>query len=237
MAAAKTSKDEKLKVFEDCSMHMHPVLHHFFAEKYPSPQTWYERRVAFTRSVATTSMAGYILGLGDRHLSNILIDETTAEVIHIDFGIAFEQGKLLPIPETVPFRLTRNVEAAMGVSGVEGTMRRCCEETLTVLRNQREIIITLLQVLLYDPLFTWAITPDKAHTLQNAKSTRSTTSSRGVTEINKLAERALLRVEQKLQGIEDGVASSIPGQVERLIQQARDPSNLSQLYCGWQPYL
>ena len=31
-------------------------------------------------------MAGYILGLGDRHLSNILIDQTTAEVIHIDFG-------------------------------------------------------------------------------------------------------------------------------------------------------
>lgn len=37
-------------------------------------------------SIATTSMAGYVLGLGDRHLSNILIDETTAEVIHIDFG-------------------------------------------------------------------------------------------------------------------------------------------------------
>lgn len=31
-------------------------------------------------------MAGYILGLGDRHLSNILIDQITAEVIHIDFG-------------------------------------------------------------------------------------------------------------------------------------------------------
>lgn len=37
-------------------------------------------------SIATTSIAGYILGLGDRHLNNILIDQTTAEVIHIDFG-------------------------------------------------------------------------------------------------------------------------------------------------------
>jgi len=68
-------------------------------------------------------------GLGDRHLSNILIDETTAELvilyntfcavlffsdltdfslqIHIDFGIAFEQGRVLPVPELVPFRLTR----------------------------------------------------------------------------------------------------------------------------------
>jgi len=54
-------------------------------------------------------MIGYILGLGDRHINNILIDNNTAQVIHIDFGIAFEQGKNLPTPETVPFRLTRDV--------------------------------------------------------------------------------------------------------------------------------
>lgn len=32
-------------------------------------------------------MIGYILGLGDRHVQNILIDTSTAEVIHIDFGM------------------------------------------------------------------------------------------------------------------------------------------------------
>jgi ataxia telangiectasia mutated family protein len=31
-------------------------------------------------------MIGYILGLGDRHTVNILVDKSTAEVIHIDFG-------------------------------------------------------------------------------------------------------------------------------------------------------
>jgi len=40
-------------------------------------------------SVATTSMVGYILGLGDRHVQNILIDKNTAELIHIDFGNNF----------------------------------------------------------------------------------------------------------------------------------------------------
>jgi ataxia telangiectasia mutated family protein len=28
---------------------------------------------------------------GDRHVQNILIDQKTAELIHIDLGIAFEQ--------------------------------------------------------------------------------------------------------------------------------------------------
>ena len=44
---------------------------------------------------------GYIVGLGDRHSMNILIDETTAEVVHIDLGVAFEQGLMLKTPERV----------------------------------------------------------------------------------------------------------------------------------------
>ena len=31
-------------------------------------------------------MVGYIVGLGDRHLSNILFDTVTAEIVHIDLG-------------------------------------------------------------------------------------------------------------------------------------------------------
>ncbi len=51
-----------------------------------------------------SSAVGHVLGLGDRHVSNILLDTRTAEMVHIDLGIAFEQGRILPTPETVPFR-------------------------------------------------------------------------------------------------------------------------------------
>ncbi|XP_020292169.1 serine-protein kinase ATM isoform X3 [Pseudomyrmex gracilis] len=235
---AQESNEKKLKVFLDCCKRMRPAFHHFFEEKYRSPESWVERTLTYTRSVAVTSIAGYILGLGDRHLSNILIDEHTAEVVHIDFGVAFEQGKVLPIPETIPFRLTRDIEVAMGAYGIEGTMRRSCEVTMTMLRDQRQIIITLLQVLLYDPLFTWAITPEKAWKMQSDVMKDFTDSSgKTLVETNKIAKRALLRIEQKLQGTEDGLVSSVSGQVERLLQEARDPANLCRVYCGWQPYL
>ena len=36
----------------------------------PNAEVWLERRTTYTRSLATMSMVGYILGLGDRHLSN-----------------------------------------------------------------------------------------------------------------------------------------------------------------------
>lgn len=47
---------------------------------------------------------GYVVGLGDRHSMNVLMDQVTAEVVHIDLGVAFEQGLMLKTPERVFLR-------------------------------------------------------------------------------------------------------------------------------------
>ncbi|XP_026322463.1 serine-protein kinase ATM isoform X2 [Hyposmocoma kahamanoa] len=220
---------EKLTAFLKLMKEFRPAFHYFFTEHYLDPVTWYERRLAYTKSVATSSMVGYILGLGDRHLQNILIDKKTAEVVHIDFGIAFDQGKTLPTPETIPFRLTQDIVAGFGCSGVEGIFRRCCEKTMQLLRDNQDTLLTILEVLLCDPLYSWTVTSKQQDVL-----TIQTASSDG-----SLAKRALLTVSSKLSGTEGGVTGgvAVPGQVARLIHTAMDPVNLSRLYPGWQPYL
>lgn len=65
------------------------------------------------------SIIGYIIGLGDRHLDNVLVDLNTGEVVHIDYNVCFEKGKTLRVPEKVPFRMTPNIVTALGVTGVE----------------------------------------------------------------------------------------------------------------------
>lgn len=54
---------------------------------------------------------------------------------------------------------------------------------------------------------------------------------------NKVAERVLLRLQEKLKGVEEGTVLSIGGQVNLLIQQAMDPKNLSRLFPGWQAWV
>ena len=44
--------------------------------------------------------------------------------VFLTLGVAFEQGKIIPTPETVPFRLTRDIVDGMGITGVEGVFRR-----------------------------------------------------------------------------------------------------------------
>lgn len=151
-----------------------PVMRHYFTEKHKSPMSWFTMRLLYSRSVATTSIVGHILGLGDRHTSNILMDNKTGEVVHIDLGIAFEQvrahrfpslihtysayqGKLLPQPERVPFRLTADMVDGLGISGTQGVFQRCAEETLRVLRQGSETILTVLEVFKYDPLHSWYV--------------------------------------------------------------------------------
>uniref|UniRef100_A0A8D9AR42 non-specific serine/threonine protein kinase n=1 Tax=Cacopsylla melanoneura TaxID=428564 RepID=A0A8D9AR42_9HEMI len=232
----KASANSKLNTYLNICKKFQPVLRYFFLEHFKSPTEWHNMQTNYTRSVATSSMIGYILGLGDRHLNNILISFKTGQVIHIDFGIAFEQGLILPTPETVPFRLTRDVEDGMGVTGTEGTFKKTCETTLTVMREHTETLLTILEVLLYDPLYTWTLTPSKAAEKQKLTNAKSFNTESDV-PVNKIAARALFRLKQKLQGIEEGSVFSVEGQTNILIQRARDPDNLCRLFPGWQPYL
>ena len=70
-------------------------MRHFFFQKHKIPSLWFEMRLNYSRSVATTSIVGHIAGLGDRHVSNILMDEVQGDLILIDLGIAFDQVRSL----------------------------------------------------------------------------------------------------------------------------------------------
>nr|XP_023907629.1 serine/threonine-protein kinase ATM-like [Quercus suber] len=234
------NEKDKRKAFHAVSENFRPVMHYFFLERFLQPADWFEKRLAYTRSVAASSMVGYIVGLGDRHSMNILIDQATAEVVHIDLGVAFEQGLMLKTPERVPFRLTRDIIDGMGVTGVEGVFRRCCEETLSVMRANKEALLTIVEVFIHDPLYKWALSPLKA--LQRQKETDDDIEtiledSQDECEGNKDATRALIRVKQKLDGYEEGEMRSVRGQVQQLIQDAIDPERLCHMFPGWGAWL
>ena len=223
---------DKIKLFEQCVKDLGPPrMARVFLRRFSDPGRWFEARLAYTRSVAVNSMAGHIIGLGDRHLSNILLSKATADVIHIDLGIAFDQGKLLRTPEQVPFRLTRNMVDAMGASGVEGVMRRCCEEVLRVMRKHKEPIVTVLSVFIHDPLYSWSLSHGRAAKTKTSQRDGGTTdgdtndvnevdNTSGDNEGNLDANRTLLVIKQKLEGRigGDSNARGIEGQVQYLLQ-------------------
>jgi FKBP12-rapamycin complex-associated protein len=114
--------------------------------KSKSSESWLERRTNYTRSLGVMSMVGYILGLGDRHPSNLMLDRITGKIIHIDFGDCFEVAMHREkYPERVPFRLTRMLTYAMEVGNIEGSFRITCENVMRVLRENKESLMAVLE--------------------------------------------------------------------------------------------
>jgi serine/threonine-protein kinase mTOR len=126
--------------------------------KSKSSEAWLDRRTNYTRSLAVMSMVGYILGLGDRHPSNLMLDRITGKIIHIDFGDCFEVAMHREkYPERVPFRLTRMLTFAMEVSNTEGSFRITCENVMRVIRENKESLLAVLEAFIHDPLLSWRL--------------------------------------------------------------------------------
>ncbi|OQR94007.1 phosphatidylinositol kinase (PIK-L1), partial [Achlya hypogyna] len=126
--------------------------------KSDNSEVWLDRRTNYTRSLAAMSMVGYILGLGDRHPSNMMLHRFTGTIVHIDFGDCFEVAmQREKYPEKIPFRLTRMLTNAMEVSGIEGNFRFSCESVMQVLRDNRHSLMAMLEAFVHDPLICWRL--------------------------------------------------------------------------------
>lgn len=105
-----------------------------------------------------TSIAGYILGLGDRHPNNLMIDKNSGKIVHIDFGDCWEVCQTRSkFPENVPFRLTRMMTQAMEVAGLKGSFRSDAEAVMRCLRENRDSVTAMLEAFVHDPLISWRL--------------------------------------------------------------------------------
>ncbi|KAJ2389771.1 hypothetical protein GGI23_005767, partial [Coemansia sp. RSA 2559] len=82
------------------------LLYRHLLKSAQSPSHLYLLTKSMVRSISMSSIAGYILGLGDRHLDNLLVDTRRGCLVQIDFNVCYDFGGVSHVPETVPFRMT-----------------------------------------------------------------------------------------------------------------------------------
>ena len=220
-------------------------------------EVWWKQTNEFTTSTAMMSIVGYVIGLGDRHPSNLLINRFTGKVVHIDFGDCFEKAALRKfLPEVVPFRLTRMIVKALGPGGVGGLFRSTFVNMSGMLRTNSRVLEMVLSIFVHEPLIDPDATEDPAvaETESDGESpivphsiSRATTGSvvdsgrvymsqsdRGVLSTEEMRNR----IRQKLTGEDSPTQAnlSIEEQATWLINTATDPYYLSKMYSGWCPF-
>lgn len=217
------TSDKNTHIFTEGVLGTFPVvLPQWFISQFPNPTAWFSARLRYTRSCAVMSMVGTILGLGDRHGENVLLEEGNGGIFHVDFNCLFDKGLTFAQPERVPFRLTHNMVAAMGIYGYEGPFRKCSELTLSILRQQEETLMTILEAFIYDPTLD----------LQKDKKRKN--------EVVRLNPQSVVEsIKRKVRGLlpDESIPLGVEGQVDELIKQAVNPRNLAAMYIGWCPFL
>ncbi|KAJ3150478.1 hypothetical protein HDU86_006651 [Geranomyces michiganensis] len=133
-----------------------PYLARWMHKLAASPEAFLTIRATFAKSLAALSICSYLLGIGDRHLENFLIDMGTGQLVGIDFGHAFGSATtILPIPELVPFRLTRQLELALIPLGTSVLLENTMVNVLTALREGKDALLNVLNIFVKEPLMEW----------------------------------------------------------------------------------
>ncbi|KAF9205542.1 hypothetical protein BGZ49_003876 [Haplosporangium sp. Z 27] len=144
--------------------HMESLYSHFrddylrqsIAKLAASPEAFLMLRAEFAKSLAAINVCSYILGIGDRHLENFLLDMSNGCLIPIDFGHAFGSAtEVLPVPELAPFRLTRQLESFLNPLGIKGLLEHPMVCIMRALQSRKEVILNTMDVFVKEPLLDW----------------------------------------------------------------------------------
>ena len=127
-----------------------------------SPEGFFTLRKNFVQSYAVVSAMQWLVGIGDRHLSNYLIHLPTGKCVTIDFGYSFGVAtSFLPVPELVQLRLTPQLLAVMAPLGTSGPFREVLTRVLTRLRQEPDVLLAALETFVQEPTLDWATLASK----------------------------------------------------------------------------
>jgi len=120
-------------------------------------ESFLEIRQSLARSIGASCIATYLLGIGDRHLENILFCEGDGMLCHIDFGYSFGFATImLPIPELMPFRLTKQFTEVLQPLSSDAMLFHSMVHAMQALRDNRQTINNVMEVFLNEPMIDWA---------------------------------------------------------------------------------
>ncbi|MBZ3885751.1 DNA-dependent protein kinase catalytic subunit [Sciurus carolinensis] len=132
------------------------LLKRAFMKMSTGPEAFLALRSHFASSHALLCISHWLLGIGDRHLNNFLVSMQTGSVIGIDFGHAFGSAtQFLPVPELVPFRLTRQFINLMLPMKEMGLMYSVMIHALRAFRAEADLLTNTMDVFIREPSFDW----------------------------------------------------------------------------------
>ncbi|XP_033494873.2 DNA-dependent protein kinase catalytic subunit isoform X1 [Epinephelus lanceolatus] len=204
-AYKKAKRSETVNNFLKVLQHVpSDLLKRAFLKMCNSPEAFLSLRSHFISSHALLCVSHWILGIGDRHLSNFMINMETGGMIGIDFGHAFGSAtQFLPVPELMPFRLTQQFVNLMQPLKESGLIQSTMVHSLRAYRAEPDLLLNTMDVFVKEPSLDW-----KNFELKQLKKGGTWTDSVNTKEINWYPLQKVNFARRKLEGANPAAITS-----------------------------
>ncbi|XP_030635503.1 DNA-dependent protein kinase catalytic subunit [Chanos chanos] len=180
------------------------LLRRAFVKMSTTPEAFLSLRSHFASSHALLCVSHWVLGIGDRHLSNFMINTETGGMIGIDFGHAFGSAtQFLPVPELMPFRLTRQFLNLMRPMAESGLIRSVMVHALRAFTDDPDLLLNTMDIFVKEPSLDW-----KNFAVKQLKKGGTWTSSVDTKEINWYPLQKVNFARRKLKGANPSAVTS-----------------------------
>lgn len=196
-------------------------------------------RTSFVNSFATFNVVGYLLGIGDRHLDNWLLDRSSGRIVPIDFGAAFGVATTsLAVPEMLPCRVSPQLLGVLQPQPAYALLSTHMTAVMACLRGRdaSRQLLTAMEVFASEPTVDWLLAAQKRSAQPPAATKGEGGKAAGAAESSELVSSSsgsgigrfvpafrLLISKLKLQGVEPGIITLI----ELLQNPAYFPTNVA----------
>ncbi|KAJ8920394.1 hypothetical protein NQ315_005260, partial [Exocentrus adspersus] len=139
-------------------------IHNYFRKYHPQENGPYgivpDIMDTYMKSCAGYCIITYLLGVGDRHLDNLLLTQD-GKLFHIDFGYILGRD---PKPLPPPMKLSKEMVEAMGGVNSEHfqEFRKLCYTAFLHLRRHANLMLNLFSLMVDASVPDIALEPDKA---------------------------------------------------------------------------
>ncbi|XP_031163630.2 DNA-dependent protein kinase catalytic subunit [Sander lucioperca] len=204
-AYKKAKRSETVNNFSKVLQHVPAdLLKRAFLKMCNSPEAFLSLRSHFISSHALLCVSHWVLGIGDRHLSNFMINMETGGMVGIDFGHAFGSAtQFLPVPELMPFRLTQQFVNLMQPLKESGLIQSIMVHSLRAYRAEPDLLLNTMDVFVKEPSLDW-----KNFELKQLKKGGTWTDNVNTKEINWYPLQKVNFARRKLEGANPAAITS-----------------------------
>eukprot|EP00532_Pseudo-nitzschia_australis_P004700 CAMPEP_0168201936 /NCGR_PEP_ID=MMETSP0139_2-20121125/23998_1 /TAXON_ID=44445 /ORGANISM="Pseudo-nitzschia australis, Strain 10249 10 AB" /LENGTH=812 /DNA_ID=CAMNT_0008127577 /DNA_START=496 /DNA_END=2934 /DNA_ORIENTATION=- len=237
-----TEKEVRFKVYNRIcgSMVDDRILLRYLMKMLDGPEPFFLFRRSFSVQLAANSLLQYVFSVAERTPQRFVILQSNGKMLSPDFRISYSNQGFIEGFNQVPFRMTPNIQRALGEHYIQGIFVRSMAMIAGAVKKHKEEFDPILRLLMRDDILAWYSKP-LAKTDSKTQELERQLIERVSKNVDTLQSRFSECSPQNSHGLYGNINTSktapLDQRVNELVQAATDPEKLCMTRIGYHGWL